>query len=90
VSATHSPVLRRVQPVSEAARVSVAVRTAAHMNEARDHRRQIVPSVEAEFDEVPRDALAIDRAMGSGDCSLNIAAGGIDLFQGWRASHRGS
>jgi hypothetical protein len=61
------------------------------MNEARDHRRQIVPSVEAvfEFDEVPRDALAIDRAMGSGDCSLNIAARSIDLFQGWRAGHRG-
>ena len=56
-------------------------------NEARDHRRQIVPSVEAvfEFGEVPRDALAIDRAIGSGDCSLNIAARGIDLFEGWRA-----
>jgi hypothetical protein len=43
VSATHSPVLRRVQPVSEAARVSVAVRTAAHMRRgiiaARSYRR---------------------------------------------------
>ena len=60
--------------------------------QARDHCGEIVSPVEAvfEFGEVARDMLAADGAVGSDNCGLDIAEGGIDPAEGRDSSRCGT
>src|SRR5271170_2392941 len=60
--------------------------------EARDHRSEIVSTIEAvlEFGEVTRHVLAADGPIGAGDRRLDVAESGVDPFEGGCARCGGS
>jgi hypothetical protein len=60
--------------------------------QARDHRGKIVSAVEAifEFGEVARHMLCVDGAIGSNDCSFDVAERCLDPLERRRSSRIGS